>query len=72
MSILFQQIPLSHISEPVYKTSVEWIGKHSIEALASFVLWCLESLVTDFTSQQPSGKGSKKSVQHGSSKSQVF
>ncbi|KAF3432157.1 hypothetical protein FNV43_RR26896 [Rhamnella rubrinervis] len=64
-------IPLSHISETVYKTSVDWINQHSIEALGSFVLWSLESLLADLSTQLASAKGSKKGVQHMSSKSQV-
>jgi COX assembly protein 1 len=64
-------IPLSHISETVYKTSIDWINQHSIEALGSFVLWSLESLLADLSSQLASAKGSKKGVQHVSSKSQV-
>ena len=67
----FPQIPLSHISETVYKTSTDWINQHSIEALGSFVLWSLESLLADLSSQLASAKGSKKGVQHVSSKSQV-
>ncbi|KAH7516319.1 hypothetical protein FEM48_Zijuj10G0122500 [Ziziphus jujuba var. spinosa] len=63
-------IPLSHISDAVYKTAVDWVNRHSLEALVSFVLWCLESILTDLSSQQASAKGSKKGVQHVSSKSQ--
>lgn len=65
------QTPLSHISEDVYKASVDWINKRSLEALNSFVLWSLDSILADFASQQASTKGSKKGVQHASSKSQV-
>ncbi|PON87381.1 hypothetical protein TorRG33x02_168730 [Trema orientale] len=64
-------IPLSYISDVVYKTAVDWINHHSLEALGSFVLWSLESLLTDFASQQAGAKGSKKAAQHVSSKSQV-
>ncbi|KAA0041010.1 DUF2359 domain-containing protein [Cucumis melo var. makuwa] len=63
-------IPLSHISEDVYKASVDWLNKRSLEALSSFVLWSLDSILADFASQQASTKGSKKGVQHASSKSQ--
>ncbi|XP_021896369.1 uncharacterized protein LOC110813504, partial [Carica papaya] len=65
-------IPLSHISDAVYKTSVDWINQHSIEALGSFVLWCLDSTILDLASQQTGGKGSKKGVQQASSKSKVI
>nr|XP_043627744.1 transmembrane protein 214-like [Erigeron canadensis] len=63
--------PVSHISEPVYKTSVDWINNRSLEALGSFVLWSLDSILADFASQQGSTKGSKKGAQKTSSKSQV-
>lgn len=68
---ILQQIPLSSISEDVYKTSVDWIGKRSSEALGSFVLWSLDSIFADFASHQAASKGSKKAVQPASSKSQV-
>lgn len=64
-------IPLSHISDAVYKTSVDWVNQRSIEALGSFVLWCLDSIILDLASQQTGGKGSKKGVQQASSKSKV-
>ncbi|TQD90097.1 hypothetical protein C1H46_024335 [Malus baccata] len=63
-------IPLSHISETVYKTSVDWINQRSIEALGSFILWSLESILADLASQVSGTKG-KKAVQNVSSKSQV-
>ncbi|XP_022984678.1 uncharacterized protein LOC111482886 [Cucurbita maxima] len=63
--------PLSHISEDVYKASVDWLNKRSLEALNSFVLWSLDSILADFAAQQASAKGSKKGAQHASSKSQV-
>ncbi|KVH97669.1 uncharacterized protein LOC112523192 [Cynara cardunculus var. scolymus] len=63
--------PVSHIPEAVYKTSVDWINKQSAEALGSFFLWSLDSILADFASQQGGGKGSKKGVQKTSSKSQV-
>ncbi|KAL1806948.1 hypothetical protein ACET3Z_030016 [Daucus carota] len=64
-------IPVSHIPKAVYKTSVEWINQRSIEALSSFVLWSLDSVLSEFASQQTGGKGSKKATQQMSSKSQV-
>ncbi|KAJ9135760.1 hypothetical protein P3X46_032905 [Hevea brasiliensis] len=64
-------IPLSHISDAVYKTSVDWINQRSIEALGSFVLWSLDSILADLASQQVGSKAAKKGVQHVSSKSQV-
>ncbi|KAJ6318406.1 hypothetical protein OIU76_013867 [Salix suchowensis] len=64
-------IPLSHISEAVYKTSADWINQRSIVALGSFVQWSLDSILADLASQQGGSKGSKKGVQQASSKSQV-
>jgi len=65
---LFGQIPVTHIPEAVYKTSVDWIGKLSSEELQSFVIWLLDSIIADSVIQV---KGSKKSAQQTSSKSQV-
>ncbi|KAK9901028.1 hypothetical protein M0R45_002318 [Rubus argutus] len=64
-------IPLSHISENVYKTSVDWIGQRSTEALGSFVLWSLDCILADLASHQGATKGSKKVVQQAPSKCQV-
>ncbi|KAL6286803.1 hypothetical protein ACE6H2_011193 [Prunus campanulata] len=64
-------IPLSHISENVYKTSVDWIGHCSTEALGSFVLWSLDSILSDLANHQGAAKGSKKVAQQAPSKSQV-
>lgn len=64
-------IPLSHIPEAVYKTSVDWINQRSAEALGSFVLWSLDSILADLASHQGTVKGSKKVVQQTPSKSQV-
>ncbi|ESW30799.1 hypothetical protein PHAVU_002G183300 [Phaseolus vulgaris] len=63
--------PLSHISDAVYKTSIDWINQRSPEALSSFLLWSLDSILADLGSQQTVPKGSKKAVQQVSSKSQV-
>ncbi|KAE9601057.1 putative transmembrane protein [Lupinus albus] len=64
-------VPLSHLSDAVYKTSTDWINQRSPEALSSFVLWCLDSILADLGSQLTVAKGSKKAVQHVASKSQV-
>ncbi|GJT08824.1 transmembrane protein 214-like protein [Tanacetum coccineum] len=63
--------PVSHISEAVYKTSVDWINKRSPEALRAFFLWSLDSILADLANQQGVTKGSKKGAQTTSSKSQV-
>ncbi|XP_010552700.1 PREDICTED: uncharacterized protein LOC104823001 [Tarenaya hassleriana] len=67
----FTDIPLSHIPEAVYKTSVDWINQRPLEALGSFVLWAFDCILADLAGQQPSTKGAKKGVQQTSSKSQV-
>ncbi|XP_020570642.1 uncharacterized protein LOC110017848 [Phalaenopsis equestris] len=65
------EIPICHISESVYKTSVDWIASKSPEALGDFVFWCLDSIIADLAAQQAAAKGSKKATQKPSSKSQV-
>lgn len=55
----------------MYKTSVEWIRGRSSEALGSFVLWSLDSILADLASHQGTVKGSKKVLQQAPSKSQV-
>ncbi|GMH01978.1 hypothetical protein Nepgr_003817 [Nepenthes gracilis] len=65
------EIPLCLISDAVYKTSSDWINQHSYEALNSFVLCLLDSILTDLTRQLTVVKGSKKHLQPPSSKSQV-
>lgn len=64
-------VPLCHISDVVYKTSVDWINQRSSEALGSFVLWSLDCILSDLASQQAVTKGSKKGLQHASLKSQA-
>ncbi|CAK8578320.1 unnamed protein product [Lathyrus sativus] len=64
-------VPLSHISDAVYKTSADWINHRSPEALSFFLLWSLDSILADLASQQTLTKGSKKAVQPVTSKSQV-
>ncbi|XP_058187128.1 uncharacterized protein LOC131304050 [Rhododendron vialii] len=64
-------IPLSHISEAVYKTSTDWLSHRSFEALGSFVLWSMDSILADLAIHQGAVKGSKKVVQQASTKSQV-
>ncbi|KAH0458256.1 hypothetical protein IEQ34_013571 [Dendrobium chrysotoxum] len=66
------EIPICHISEPVYKTSVDWIVAKSPEALADFVLWCLDCILADLAIQQAAAKGSRKVTQKPPSKSQVI
>ena len=66
-----QQVPLSHIPEAVYKTSVDWINQRSFEAVASFVLWLLDNIHADLEIHQGTVKGSKKVSQQAPSKSQV-
>lgn len=68
---MYYQIPLSHISDVVYKTSIDWINQRPLEALSSFLLWSLDSILADLASQQAVAKGTKKAVQQTTSKSQV-
>ncbi|KAG6396740.1 hypothetical protein SASPL_142897 [Salvia splendens] len=64
-------VPFSYISEAVYKASVDWINQRSFEALGTFVLWSLDSILADMAAQQCGTKVSKKGVNAASSKSQV-
>ncbi|XP_011021372.1 PREDICTED: uncharacterized protein LOC105123462 [Populus euphratica] len=64
-------IPLAHISQDVYKMAVDWLGQRSLEALASFVLWSVDSIFADLASHQGVTKGSRKVVQQSPSKSLV-
>ncbi|KAK6122258.1 hypothetical protein DH2020_043991 [Rehmannia glutinosa] len=64
-------VPVSYISEAVYKTSVDWINHRSPEALGTFVVWSLDGILADLAAQQSGTKGSKKGGQPASSKSQV-
>lgn len=68
---LQKQIPLSHISEKVYKTSIDWIGQRSSDALLYFIRWSLDSVLDDLAIHQGVAKGSKKVAQQAPSKSQV-
>ena len=69
--LVAKQIPLSHISENVYKTSTDWIGQRSSDALVPFLEWSLDSVLADLESHQLAAKGSKKVAQQVPSKSQV-
>ncbi|MBA0578563.1 hypothetical protein Gorai_020841 [Gossypium raimondii] len=53
-------IPLSNVPEDVYKTSVDWLNRRSLDALVSFVLWSLDNIQADLASHQVATKGSKK------------
>ncbi|XP_039064230.1 transmembrane protein 214-B-like [Hibiscus syriacus] len=64
-------IPLSHISDAFYKTSVDWISQQSLEVLGFFVLWSLDIILEELAAQQASAKSSKKGVQQTSAKSKV-
>lgn len=64
-------IPLSHVPEAVYKTSIDWVNRKSLEALGSFVLWLWDGILADLASHQGTVKGSKKVAQQGHLKSQV-
>ncbi|KAI5648063.1 hypothetical protein M9H77_34068 [Catharanthus roseus] len=64
-------IPVIHISEDVYKTSIDWLNQRPLEALGAFVIWSLDSIIADLALHQGAAKGSKKAVQQAPSKSQV-
>lgn len=70
-NITCEQIPLSHIPEDVYKISADWLNQRPFDALGSFVLWSLDSILADLAIHQGVLKGSKKVVQQASSNSQV-
>ncbi|XVE78650.1 hypothetical protein DITRI_Ditri13aG0163500 [Diplodiscus trichospermus] len=64
-------VPLSNVPEDVYRTSVDWLNRRSLDALVSFVLWSLDCILADLTSHQGVTKGSKKVAQQAPSKSLV-
>ncbi|KAH0451279.1 hypothetical protein IEQ34_018578 [Dendrobium chrysotoxum] len=64
------EIPICHISEAIYKTSVDWIAVKSPGALADFVFWCLDYILVDLVIQQVVAKSSRKVTQKPPSKSQ--
>ncbi|CAI9111378.1 OLC1v1011595C3 [Oldenlandia corymbosa var. corymbosa] len=64
-------IPVVNVSEGVYKTSTDWLNQRSIDALGPFVLWGLDSILSDLALHLGGAKGAKKVVQQASSKSQV-
>ncbi|KAF8780021.1 hypothetical protein HU200_001985 [Digitaria exilis] len=56
-------IPLCHIPEPVIKTAGDWINQRSSDALGDFVLWCIDSIMSELSGPVAGPKGSKKVVQ---------
>ncbi|KAL6959582.1 hypothetical protein U1Q18_039736 [Sarracenia purpurea var. burkii] len=64
-------IPLSHISEAVYKISTDWLNQRSFEALGSHVSWSLDSILADMAIHQGAIKGTKKVAQQAPAKSQA-
>ncbi|XP_044974426.1 uncharacterized protein LOC123442442 [Hordeum vulgare subsp. vulgare] len=58
-------VPLSHVPEPVCKTASDWISQRSPDALGEFVLWCIDSIMSELSGPTvgPGPKGSKKVVQ---------
>ncbi|KAK3160238.1 hypothetical protein QOZ80_1BG0056970 [Eleusine coracana subsp. coracana] len=53
-------IPLCNIPEPVIKTASDWISQKSPEALGDFVLWCIDSIMSELSGPAAGPKGSKK------------
>ena len=66
-----QQIPLFNMPEAVYKTSMDWLNRRSVDALGSLVLSLWDGILADLACHQGPVKGSKKVAQQPSSKSQV-
>lgn len=64
-------VPICHLPEAVYKTSVDWLSKRSYDHLGEFVEWLLNNILADLAAQQAGSKVTKKGVQQTSSKSQV-
>lgn len=62
-SCCIEQIPLCHIPEPVIKTAGDWINQRSSDALGDFVLWCIDSIMSELSGPVAGPKGSKKVVQ---------
>lgn len=62
-SVCVEQIPLCHIPEPVIKTAGDWISQRSSDALGDFVLWCIDSIMSELSGPSAGPKGSKKVVQ---------
>ncbi|NP_001381831.1 uncharacterized protein LOC100382048 [Zea mays] len=56
-------IPLCHISEAVIKTVSDWISQRSSDALGDFVLWCIDSIMSELSGPSAGPKGSKKVAQ---------
>ncbi|PNY12373.1 hypothetical protein L195_g009002, partial [Trifolium pratense] len=56
-------VPLCHISDAVYKTSIDWINHRSPEALSFFLLWSLDSILVNLRRQLAVRKGPEKTTQ---------
>ncbi|AQK90136.1 hypothetical protein ZEAMMB73_Zm00001d008531 [Zea mays] len=57
------EIPLCHIPEAVIKTASDWISQRSYDALGDFVLWCIDSIMSELSGPSAGPKGSKKVAQ---------
>lgn len=64
-------IPLSNVPQDVYRTSVDWLNQRSLDALVPFVVWSLDSILSDLESHQGVTKGSKKVARQAPAKSMV-
>ncbi|KAL2904676.1 hypothetical protein RDABS01_003386 [Bienertia sinuspersici] len=67
----FSDIPISHVPDAVYRTSIDWISHRSVAVLTSFVTLLVDTILADLNNQLPSVKNAKKASQQQSSKSQV-
>ncbi|XP_011101474.1 uncharacterized protein LOC105179520 isoform X2 [Sesamum indicum] len=64
-------IPLVDIPEEVYKISVDWLSSRAVDALGSFVLWLLDSIVGEFEIHQGVAKATKNAIPKTPPKCQV-
>ena len=62
-SYCVEQIPLCHIPEAVIKTASDWISQRSSDALGDFVLWGIDSIMSELSGPSAGPKGSKKVAQ---------
>ena len=55
-------MPLCYINETIIKIANDWLAARPVNALAEFVLWGLNDIVSDMQPHQSPQKGSKGAV----------
>ncbi|VAH71476.1 unnamed protein product [Triticum turgidum subsp. durum] len=65
-------VPLSHVPEPVCKTASDWISQRSPDALGEFVLWCIDSIMSELSGPTVGPKGAKKVQQTPKAQVAIF